>query len=443
MSQSMRETTMNVLDPRSMYRRYSDVPWPAACVFWKKLFAAFSSLPATAIPRRIGIAAKKIGRNDSRRIAPLYRVMIRRRATKTVHATSRDARRPGPPRPKPLATVPAATASPRPFPEDPCVDRKRASGLRDEDILQGDFLGLDCLDRRPVAREGVDHLCEDGSGVVAHHVEPTAAGLRFRDRNLADPRDRTETFHAAVWEDALHRHDVLVTDRGLEVLRRPDGDDLPVVDNRDAIAQLLRLVHEVRRVDDCLSLAVQLLHDMTELASGRHIHRHSGFVEDQDRRVVDQGFREGEDHPLPRAVRLNGPVDEVPEFQERDEILDSILADVPRNVIQGPEVIEVLAARELPVQPSVAHQHATDRGADRVLFPKHIVAVDPCSPRRRQEEGREGLDQRRLPGAIRAEEAEYLTIGDLEAHALEGLDGLLLLAEIGRAHLLTPLTTSS
>src|SRR3989304_6013496 len=77
MSQSIRETTMNVFDPISMYRRKSaehlaaSVEGHVVPVYAKKFVAAVCSSPATAVPRRIGRPAKITGRNDSSRIAPL------------------------------------------------------------------------------------------------------------------------------------------------------------------------------------------------------------------------------------------------------------------------------------------------------------------------------------------------------------------------------------
>src|SRR3990170_923427 len=151
MSHSIRETTMNVFDPRSIYiRKSSTVPCPSEGFVRKKLSAAFCSDPATAMPRRIGSAANTTGRRDSPRIAPLYRRMIFRRAMKTVHVTSRDARGPGLASPKPRATVSAATARGLRLPQDAGVHAQRATRLRDEDIFEGDLLRPDELDRGTV-----------------------------------------------------------------------------------------------------------------------------------------------------------------------------------------------------------------------------------------------------------------------------------------------------
>src|SRR3989441_5096682 len=73
MSQSIRETTMNVFEPMSMYRRKSSPvrTRPPVCGYLKKFVAACCAPPATAVPRRRGRPAKITGLIDSKRIAPL------------------------------------------------------------------------------------------------------------------------------------------------------------------------------------------------------------------------------------------------------------------------------------------------------------------------------------------------------------------------------------
>lgn len=107
------------------------------------------------------------------------------------------------------------------------------------------------------------------------------------------------------------------------------------------------------------------------------------------------------------------------------EVVDPRPSDFPRDVIQGAEVVEVLAAREFPVQAAIAHQHAADRRPDHVLLPEHVVHIDPRAPGRRQKQGREAFDQRRLAGTVRAQEAEDLSVVDGEVQVIERLNFLL------------------
>src|SRR3972149_6674101 len=163
MSQSMRDTTMNVFEPRSMSNRKSEAPWPAPAVVRKKFSAAVCSSPATAMPRRIGSPAKTTGRRDSPRIAPLLPKNIPSRARNTVQMLPRAVRGPGGARPRPRATVSPATRRLL-LPEDPRVDAQRAPRLRDEHVLEGDLLRLDELNRRAVSGRGLADLGEHRDG---------------------------------------------------------------------------------------------------------------------------------------------------------------------------------------------------------------------------------------------------------------------------------------
>src|SRR2546426_6283959 len=182
--------------------------------------AAFFSPLATALPRRIGRPAKITGMSDSRRTAPLYRVMILRRARKTLQTTSRELRIPGRPSPKPFEIVSAATALHHLFPDDPRVHRERATRLRDEDVLQGDLLRPDLLDRRPVPRHGLDDPRQDRAGVLHHHVELRAPAVLRGDRDLEDPRHRAKAGDGCIREDPLEAHNILVREGVLQLLRR-------------------------------------------------------------------------------------------------------------------------------------------------------------------------------------------------------------------------------
>src|SRR2546425_7218899 len=146
---------------------------------------------------------------DSRRTAPLYRVMILRRARNTLHTTPRDARGPGFPRPKPRETVSPATAPHRLLPRDPSVHGEGAPRLRDEDVLERDLLRLDLLDRRAVPRDRLDDLRQEGAGVLDHHVELRAAGILRGHRDLADPGDGPEAVHGRGGGDTPPAHDAL------------------------------------------------------------------------------------------------------------------------------------------------------------------------------------------------------------------------------------------
>ena len=68
--------------------------------------------------------------------------------------------------------------------------------------------------------------------------------------------------------------------------------DAPLVEDRDPVAQPLRVVQDVRREDDALATAPRLDHEVADLPGGEDVEVGGGLVEHQDRRVVDDGPRD-------------------------------------------------------------------------------------------------------------------------------------------------------
>src|SRR5581483_6795155 len=82
--------------------------------------------------------------------------------------------------------------------------------------------------------------------------------------------------------------DAVLADRGLQRLRRVDGDDVPVVDDRDAVA-VLRLVHVMRGEEDRDVLALLQLVDVGPDGYPRlRIEPDRRLVEEQHARSVQQ-----------------------------------------------------------------------------------------------------------------------------------------------------------
>ena len=82
------------------------------------------------------------------------------------------------------------------------------------------------------------------------------------------------------------------------------GDDPAVVDDGDAVAELLRLLEIMRRQQHGDAAGVQLAHIAPELLAQLDIDARRGLVQHQDRRVMDQrlGHQQAPAH-APRQVR--------------------------------------------------------------------------------------------------------------------------------------------
>src|SRR6476469_6187034 len=149
----------------------------------------------------------------------------------------------------------------------------------------GGQLEVDVLERRTADRE----------------VLQRRAARERRARELMQQRRR-------VGDLALLQHAVLVAPgdavarrRGAELSGRALGDDPPGLDDRDPIAQRLRLVEVVRRQQDGLAQVLQRADRAPGVAPRRRVEAGRRLVEEDQLGVADQ--REGQVEPALLAAR--------------------------------------------------------------------------------------------------------------------------------------------
>jgi hypothetical protein len=101
----------------------------------------------------------------------------------------------------------------------------------------------------------------------------------------------------------------LLAELGAQGPRRVEGDDLPFVHDREAVAEPLRFVEVVRRQKDGggASLA-QPVDDVEELGPDTRIEPYRRLVEEEDARARDEGTGDLESTALPAAVPGDRPV---------------------------------------------------------------------------------------------------------------------------------------
>ena len=196
------------------------------------------------------------------------------------------------------------------------------------------------------------------------------------------------------------------------------------VEDQDIVAQLLDLAEDLRRQHDGSSarrLAAQLLHDA---ALQDRIHPGGKLVEEDHRRVDHEDLgdlhaaAEAAAQVLHLAVRLG----------RQPEVFQHALGARPNlgvaQTVEPREGAEVVPHRQKQLDGGFlnhdrdAPPHLERRGDD-------VVAEDAGGARRRPRERREDAQQRRLAGAIRAEQAEDRTARDVERQAVDGADGRL------------------
>src|SRR5256885_11271313 len=102
---------------------------------------------------------------------------------------------------------------------------------------------------------------------------------RQRDKNILECRGR---FPWLWWREIRN------IDRFLQLARRPHGDHVSAIDNRDAVAEPFRLLHIVRRQHDRPSFGLKACDQVPELPASLGVEPSRGLVEENQLRISDQ-----------------------------------------------------------------------------------------------------------------------------------------------------------
>ncbi len=131
------------------------------------------------------------------------------------------------------------------------------------------------------------------------------------------------------------------------------------------------------------------------------------LVEQQDVGVEERGDREAEPHRHPRRVRPHGPVDRVLDLGEGDDLVEPFADLAPAEPLDRPVEEEVLAAGEVGVEarPELEERADAAGGLDR--------------PAGRLDDPGDDAEQRRLPRAVPADQADRLAGVDVGRDAVE------------------------
>jgi hypothetical protein len=185
----------------------------------------------------------------------------------------------------------------------------------------------------------------------------------------------------------------------------------------------------VRRQDDRDAAVAQAAHHLPHVAAQLDVDAGRGLVEKQDRRLVRQ--RLGDQHaPLHAAGQgqdLRVPL--VPQRQVAQDSLDVRRVGLPAEqpaaeADRRPDAFEGIGVQFLRDQADLAA-----RGA---IVADDVVAVGEHGARARIDDAADDVDQRRLAGAVRAEQREDLAAGDRQVDALERVESVRVgLAEAG------------
>ena len=194
------------------------------------------------------------------------------------------------------------------------------------------------------------------------------------------------------------------------------GDQLAMIDDGDPVAQFLGLFEVVRGEHDGHAFTVHLGDQFPQLPPQFHVNASGRLVEHKHGRLVDQRLGD-QQAPLHAAreragigIAFVGKVHGAQQFLAAAQVLGDAVE--PRLVFQNFE------RREERIEDDLLRNDA-DRALGVTVVAVDVEAPDFCAARGLAHEPGKNVDQRRLACAIRAEQPEYPTFGDVEGHALE------------------------
>ena len=276
-------------------------------------------------------------------------------------------------------------------------------------------------------RDGPDDVGDEGVAAAGDLVPVAIAADGGRRR------ERAEAFRGAAGVGRDHDgplRAVPLDERG----RRVDVDDARAIQDGHAAAQALGLLHQVGGQDDRLAAFANVPHEVPDRPSGLRIQSRRQLVEEHDLRVVHECEGDEEALLLPAGERHEPRVALLvePELPEQPVAVGGVRIERLPEGDRLPHLDPLLELRLLQLHPDAELQRApvADRVESEDLNPPRVGCPQPF----------DALQRRRLPGAVRSDEAEDLApphresdVGDGNGPAV-GLANAVDLNDVVRVH---------
>ena len=196
------------------------------------------------------------------------------------------------------------------------------------------------------------------------------------------------------------------------------GHDLALVDDDEAVAQLLGLIHVVRGEDEGRAALLEAEQAVPQDVARLRVEPGGRLVEQQDAGVVDEAARDREAALHAAGELVDLALGLVSQLREVEQLVGLLRADLAGQAEVAAVDVEVLAGVELTVE-VVLLRHDPQAGADLGPMVVGIEAEDAQTPARAGRDGADHLHRRGLARAVRAEQAERLPRRDLERQAVD------------------------
>ena len=267
---------------------------------------------------------------------------------------------------------------------------------------------LQVLDRDALGVERAHHLGQ----LRLAALQADGDGARRAAGPLAEAAEHRR--HAlAVVGLARDRLDRRAADFGLQLGRRALGDDVAVVDDPDPVGERVGLLQVLGGEEDGDAVVGGEARDLVpERGAALDVEAGRRLVEEEDARPVGEREREVEPALHPARVAADLAVGGVGEADPLEQFAAALVALGLAEAVQGGLQAHVLAAGQQRVERGLL-QGGADRGAHLRPFLDDVEAGDAGGAGGGREEGGQHQHRRRLAGAVGAEEAVDLALGDL------------------------------
>ena len=217
------------------------------------------------------------------------------------------------------------------------------------------------------------------------------------------------------------QRDNVAGDGSLQVLRSSLGDDLSVIDDRDPVAQRVRLVKVVRRQKDRRASVVHPPHLIPHAGTALRVEAGGRLVEEKQLRVVDKSQPDVEAALLAACICADLEVGGALELEHLDQLRGSFLGGRDRQPVEAALKDELGASDDLAVGPP-GLAHVPDPFSDLVRLGGEIAGGDSRRAAAWRQEGGQHAQRGRLACAVRSEEAEDLAPAHAEVDTDHGFD---------------------
>ena len=201
---------------------------------------------------------------------------------------------------------------------------------------------------------------------------------------------------------------------GDEIGRCSDVHDAAVIDDRDPIAEALRLLHEVGRQEHRLAAIADAAHEIPDGPPRLRVETGRQLVEEHELGIVDQGERDEQTLLLPARQRHEPGV----ALRGQAQLIEEAVAVHGRAIEGGPEV------HRLPHLDALLELRFLQLDADPLLQRHGVAARVEPEDGNRAAVGRaqafDALHGGGLAGAVGADQAEDLARLDVEGDVVDG-----------------------